>query len=525
VKQLGSQQHSIARNLATLSTQLSPETVSKIRSTLRNNIITRTQSFHHLFRVSHIINYDKRFGLLLLAYFRALGIAVVLRRLPLRDTAHATASPSSAPGLAFEDTPSQVQAEVETRWCTPYTLSAVSETALAGERGATARQSDVDVDIPPVSATTGTKEHVEAGATSNSDNNAATQSHSSAPTLKSVIARFSSLTSLRCQHVVAHLGYHLDNSRHPSCAAGPCLYLVTELVGISLADLLHGYPRLPMEQARYVAQCVLLGLRCLHKHGIAHGELHAGHVFVSTHGDVKVGALALVEVRKARDAALGRAPGRVSQEGKEDGRAIDRTTVDRGAAGEEKDTMSINTSRTSPLVQTKQEIAHRVSLSSSPPPSSLPPSAATSLLRDPPWLTPEADIGYSDTPEADVWAFGVIMLQLCSGTLALADLSELAESICRCSRSEMIGAPGTITGAGTAGAGPERRLPDEVADAVAMCLQRDPAQRPSVDDLVSINFISGDANGEKWPREGEMEWRKERFSLWMRGCVRAENKR
>jgi hypothetical protein len=117
--------------LSTRLTQLSPETVSNVRSILRNNILTHTHTFNQLFRVSHVINQDERFGLLLLAYFRILGLAVVLRRICIKDLADREVDSTLNVPIADGSSAEEDGKEPERRWNTPYTVCRASNTVIS----------------------------------------------------------------------------------------------------------------------------------------------------------------------------------------------------------------------------------------------------------------------------------------------------------------------------------------------------------------------------------------------------------
>jgi serine/threonine protein kinase len=251
-----------------------------------------------------------------------------------------------------------------------------------------------------------------------------------------------------------------------------------------------------------------------------HGELHVGHIFLNTSGFVKVGGLMVSELRRARDGALGVATqemGSMSMNisGKEQTSAVSSPGDEAVALRQEeegKDELFRHQTLYPPAHQrsVSRPMATPLQRALLTPPA---PAPTASRLQDPPWLPPESTIGYNDTPEADVWAFGVILLQLCSGALTLPELQRLADDVCARERCEVIGTPRQVE--------KEHGVPDDIARIVAMCLKREPALRPSIDELISMSFISGeDIGAESWPQEGEMELRRRRFSQWMRGCAR-----
>jgi serine/threonine protein kinase len=535
--------------LSTKLTHMTPAIASKIRNTLRNNILTRSYNFNHLFRVSHIVNQDERFGILILAYFRMIGTAIILRRLRLGDPAASASDPASASSppstsldLVFDGVGAggsggdDAEPEAEQKWNTTYTidrytasklrkhvslnededvavseagpaaspvsmtpsasaaaLSVASSTPSASRSEANTAPYDIVATRPKSSSSSSSPENT----VSSIDASAPASASTAAPRLKAVLDRFSSLTALRSPYIVAHLGYYMDSPQKPSCTEGSCIYLVTELTEMgSLSDLLHHQPHLPVEQVRYIAQCILLGLKHLHGQRLTHGELHSGHVNMDSSGGIKVGGLMISQLRKARYAAVGCVPGVRGSAGKGDTGDCGDGSASVGVDDEKQDITErqrLQFPPMSPLGSIQQ------SSQDFPSPVSVP-----SLLRDPPWLPPESTIGYNDTPAADVWAFGVILLQLCSGALTLAEVRDAADGVLQ----------GQQTGGGAG-------LTALEAEMVYACLQREPELRPSVSELISMRFISGSSGrAEKWPQQGEMEWKQQRFSQWMRGCAR-----
>lgn len=179
-----------------MPTHLGPAAIACIRAVLQENVLTRTHTFHYLFRVSHIINRNYRFGLVLLAYFRILGQTVVHRRICLE------AAGDAAPDLAFESVGAG-RPEPEPTWTTPYSVCLVTEAALAQ----TGVVYTAVLGVPPMDAP--------AAAAVDSPPNTLSATPggwagTAQPRLKSLLARFSALTALHSAHVIAQLGYHMN---------------------------------------------------------------------------------------------------------------------------------------------------------------------------------------------------------------------------------------------------------------------------------------------------------------------------
>jgi serine/threonine protein kinase len=117
-------------------------------------------------------------------------------------------------------------------------------------------------------------------------------------------------------NLVTHLGYHVRARGQPAlppvceqpCAAPlpspvldpPSVFFVLEFTD---AGSLEGLPPLPTPALAYVARGVLAGLAFLHAHAVAHGDVRAVNVRLTSRGQVKLGGLRVGTLRgcPARD--------------------------------------------------------------------------------------------------------------------------------------------------------------------------------------------------------------------------------
>jgi serine/threonine protein kinase len=273
-------------------------------------------------------------------------------------------------------------------------------------------------------------------------------------------------------HVLAHLGvvHHAPaitptvGNPLPPCPS--CVYVVTELPDLgSLQRLLLWRPALAPAQVAFIAGCVLRGLQCLHARGLPHGELHAGHVFMTSRGDVVVGGLlvgSLPEEARHHPAA-----------GAEDAKS------ECSGDSEAKDDSKEDSPTTLPDKDRLIELG-----AGTLPPAAIPPlhsgdaaEACDPVLGDPAWLAPEASLDAAPTSAADIWAFGALLLQLVSGAAPLRVLDRLAQRATQKPAREL-----RVVGSGFT-------FPASVADMARRCLDRDPAVRPSATELLRHPFL------------------------------------
>jgi WD40 repeat protein len=107
----------------------------------------------------------------------------------------------------------------------------------------------------------------------------------------------------------------------------------------------------------------------------------------------------------------------------------------------------------------------------------MPEPWRTGLQGTPSYMAPEQWRGEAASGQTDVWALGVILFELATGEVPFVaeDVRALADVVCRGGP-----APGLTT----------RGVPSEVADLVAQCLARAPADRPTA---VEVARALGDA--------------------------------
>jgi serine/threonine protein kinase len=237
---------------------------------------------------------------------------------------------------------------------------------------------------------------------------------------------------------------------------------------------------MPASHVCYAARSVLRGLKCLHARGLAHGELHAGHVFVNSRGEVKVGAPMVATLRVATGKDGGSDKRRDT--GTEEGKAMDEAKQDRRGSPSARGSPGTSVSRKLTSSEESGVLIVR---------NTLPPEG--SAMRDPPWLAPEATLSSTPTAATDVWSFGALLLQMASGASSLSTMRRLAEQVCR-RPNEALNV-----------ADIDSALTSEFASLAALCLRSNPEERPSVEELLGHIFFA-DACLSLGSSQGFAEW-------------------
>jgi serine/threonine protein kinase len=343
-----------------------------------------------------------------------------------------------------------------------------------------------------------------------------------------LLERVAAAAACLSPHLITVLGYFVGAPSLPGSEADPApgLYVVTELSDFgSISTMSFWRAPFPPARIRYIARCVLQALRYLHARGLAHGTLHAGHVFLNSRGAVKTGALFGATIRMLGLSADSEAPPSKPpqpevdspEEAKSDRReaslvrqgsvasvsSTGSSDPGVGSAGdaEEPGLVGVCSSSTelwpvelnTPSSQGAAEAAHADSGAG----AGTAAGAGEAEPSRPPWLAPELSPTAAPTFAADVWAFGVLLLHLVSGVRpdASRQLVEQARS-----------SPGQPWVAN----GQEVPLSPRLRDMVVACLREDPEARPGVAALLEHPFMEAERAGAGDAGD---------FAEWMRSAI------
>jgi serine/threonine protein kinase len=599
--------------------ELTPQVRAEVRAIITD---PHRPPFAQLFRVSHVI-YDDRFGALLLAVLRPLGLGVVLKRVDLGVDAneghkamasdaklikhgllqqssdiysgYASRLPSfESSGEADRDVGEESpRLSLQTRSTAsssspddgPGTgCSSDSDRLPRGPRSPGKRDGRAPPPLAVVSeepmmpmlkragtmTPTHTAKHIHTPSPVEAVNPFAdpgSRLDAEAPWRALFdIEKLDRMVSIDDEHVMAHMGYFFQVP-----PAVPRLFIIVELVDMGpLSDLLRWRPALGPVHVAYIARGVLQGLQALHRHRLPHGELCARYVLLNRRGDVKIGGLLAGELREvseratrkaraataATEAATGVGDGEnkplpppkaervVSCSGAGSGSEVHESRHRTGAVDYKDDAdycypapgptpesapallpaFSVSKSTTRGPGSLRRGLSsHRSrSLSAQSLPIPSPDSCAVpggcsadvhspdidpdAVLRDPTWLAPETGHRAAATAAADVWAFGVLLLELISGSSRPQVLEYLAREITAAKGEQQVRLSG----------GRATTIPAAAVDMIRLCLRRDPAERPDVGTLLQHPML--------WPDEtmsaGDAE--RKQFAVWLEGVVGAK---